>query len=161
MLITRLEKKINRKIIRHKILISFSFDFLYVWFFNLSHTPFRTILDNNYLTCDWKSVLISCVCVFVVFIILIISIRPANWQNMFINHALVALVLPLPDPSVPEQHEKCCILCKDPPMWKTNFVHGLRCRTLHHYKPKADCLELNRKHWDGTQLMKILFFITF
>ncbi len=74
-----------------------------------------------------------------------------DWWNPFINHAPVALVLPLPDPTVPEQHEKCCVLCKEQPVWKASFVHGLRCRTLHHYKPKSDSLELYRKKWDESK----------
>lgn len=59
----------------------------------------------------------------------------------------VALVLPLPDPQIPEQHEKCCILCKKPPEWKLNAMHHLRCRLHHYYKPKADCILLNRREW--------------
>lgn len=59
----------------------------------------------------------------------------------------VALVLPLPDPQVPEQHEPCCILCKKPSEWKFSSMHHLRCRLHHYYKPKADCILLNRKEW--------------
>lgn len=63
----------------------------------------------------------------------------------------VALVLPLPDPGIPEQHEKCCILCKELPVWKTNIVHSLRCRLHHYYKPKADSMNLllNRNQWES------------
>lgn len=61
-----------------------------------------------------------------------------NIQSIYI----VALVLPLPDPGIPEQHEKCCILCKELPVWKTNIVHSLRCRLHHYYKPKADSMNL-------------------
>lgn len=82
-----------------------------------------------------------------------------NWNIFFcyyhftIMHTLayhlakraVALVLPLPDPTIPEQHEKCCILCKKPPEWKLNSMHHLRCRLHHYYKPKADCILLNRR----------------
>lgn len=59
----------------------------------------------------------------------------------------VALVLPLPDPQVPEQHEPCCILCKKPSGWKFNSMQHLRCRLHHYYKPKADCILLNRREW--------------
>lgn len=53
------------------------------------------------------------------------------------KNTIVALVLPLPDPTVPEQHEKCCILCKELPVWKSHVVHNLRCRLHHYYRPKA------------------------
>lgn len=62
----------------------------------------------------------------------------------------VALVLPLPDPQVPEQHEPCCILCKKKkaPEWKASpAMHQLRCRLHHYYKPTADCILLNRREW--------------
>lgn len=70
-----------------------------------------------------------------------------NIQSIYI----VALVLPLPDPGIPEQHEKCCILCKELPVWKTNIVHSLRCRLHHYYKPKADSMNLllNRNQWES------------
>lgn len=69
------------------------------------------------------------------------------YRSLSFTIRAVALVLPLPDPQVPEQHEKCCILCKKPPEWKLNSMHHIRCRLHHYYKPKADCLLLNRREW--------------
>lgn len=65
---------------------------------------------------------------------------------MFDFDSIVALVLPLPDPTMPEQHEKCCILCKEIPKWKLSSLQTLKCR-LHHYysKPKDNCILLNTK----------------
>jgi hypothetical protein len=64
----------------------------------------------------------------------------------------VALVLPLPDPNAPEQHEKCCVLCKKRPDGKssitTNSLQSLKCRLTHYYPKQqkaADCILLNQK----------------
>lgn len=71
-----------------------------------------------------------------------------------IEKRAVALVLPLPDPEVPEQHEKCCILCKKTPEWKFNSIHHLRCRLHHYYKPKADCILLSRRDWNEEERIR-------
>lgn len=80
------------------------------------------------------------------------QIAICNYCCSTLRGSAVALVLPLPDPGVPEQHEKCCILCKKPPEWKLNTMHHLRCRLHHYYKPRADCILLNRREWNENEV---------
>lgn len=49
----------------------------------------------------------------------------------------VALVLPLPNPNDPTQHEACCPLCKEPMMMKLNTKLqnkqiNTKCKLLYH-----------------------------